>query len=462
MIKIDLMRNDPIVYHGEGEIMIRGVQRRLLRLLVLREGKRVSNEAIGRLTGRECDAAAGKVRDLRQALQPLQLVENDRATGYCIPLNNIEVDAFTYRDGVDAILAVQADYFAGQEPLEAILDEIAKLEALEKMWVANPATDLPVEEGLEEQFTSLRQNARVRLNMARLATQQEAHRRRAISDLENMTHTEAVGSIEWRLLLLAHHAFGSIQSVSKTVERINEYYSSHVPLDVDTTARGVLQQGFHNPFGTPTANAEIGMSSEGRSSRSEESALSVATICQVLGITTTSHLSLTKSELTPAACIKRTRRRLWFSGVLASKWVVDGWLRSEFDKLLSRLDEEQGEVRFMMINPRGEGYERLKELRRGALSDESVEPIRKLAAAHPSMEVRVFENLPSFRIVIIDDDVVSFSPYRLGADAYNAGQGGWEAPHVVLDPLAPYPLAEAFTLLFDETWNNATPLEQVP
>lgn len=455
------MREDPIVYHDEGQIMIRGVQRLSLRLLVLNRGKWVSNEAIGRLTGRECDAAAGKIRDLRQALQPLQLVENDRATGYCIPLSDIDVDAFTYRNGVEAILADEVDYFSGGTTLERALDEITKLEALEGLWAANPATRLPVEECFEDEFATLRQRARVRLNMARLATQQDIHRRRAIGDLENMTHTATVDRIEWRLLLLAHHAFGSIQLVSKTVERINDYYDSDVPADVELTAHDVVQKGYHNPFGTPTVDGDKRIISEKRSSPSEDSLLSVATICQVLGIATTSHLSLTKSELTPAACIKRTQRRLWFSGVLASKWVAEGWLRSEFDKLLTRLDEEQGEARFMMINPRGEGYRRLEEMRRGALSDESVEPIRKLAEAHSCMEVRVFESLPSFRIVIIDDDVVSFSPYRLGADAYNAGQGGWEAPHVVLDPLAPYPLAEAFTLLFNETWNNATPLEQV-
>jgi hypothetical protein len=134
MVRIELMREDPIVYHDEGQIMIRGVQRLSLRLLVLNRGKWVSNEAIGRLTGRECDAAAGKIRDLRQALQPLQLVENDRTTGYCIPLSDIDVDAFTYRNGVEAILADEADYFSGSTTLERALDEITKLEALESQY----------------------------------------------------------------------------------------------------------------------------------------------------------------------------------------------------------------------------------------------------------------------------------------------------------------------------------------
>lgn len=53
MIRIELMRNDPVVYHDEGQITIRGVQRHLLRLLVLHQGNRVTNQAIGGLTDRQ-------------------------------------------------------------------------------------------------------------------------------------------------------------------------------------------------------------------------------------------------------------------------------------------------------------------------------------------------------------------------------------------------------------------------
>jgi hypothetical protein len=35
---------------------------------------------------------------------------------------------------------------------------------------------------------------------------------------------------------------------------------------------------------------------------------------------------------------------------------------------------------------------------------------------------------------------------------------GWEAPHIVLDRTAPWPLAQTFETLFEETWRTATPL----
>jgi hypothetical protein len=114
-----------------------------------------------------------------------------------------------------------------------------------------------------------------------------------------------------------------------------------------------------------------------------------------------------------------------------------------------------------MINPHSDGFKRLCELRQGNISLESVGPLRELASRHRSLQVRAYDGLPAFRIVVIDDDVVSFSPYRLAAEAYLKTDRGWEAPHVVLDPVARYPLAEAFVLLFQETWKNAIPIGEL-
>jgi hypothetical protein len=146
-------------------------------------------------------------------------------------------------------------------------------------------------------------------------------------------------------------------------------------------------------------------------------------------------------------------------GVLSSKWVTEAAVRSEFKQLLARLDAINGDVRFLIIDPDGDGFRRLSELREGHVSTESVDRLRQLIREHKCLKVRMYSNLPAFRIIVIDDDVVSFSAYRVAAKAYLKSERGWESPHVVLDPLAPYPLAEAFQSLFLETWENAKPLE---
>lgn len=181
-------------------------------------------------------------------------------------------------------------------------------------------------------------------------------------------------------------------------------------------------------------------------------------LADLLGITTASSLALRGSRLEPAECIARTKRRLYFSGVLASKWVLDPAIRFEFEELLERLDDDEsgpGDVRFLVIDPTSDAYERLHQMRGGRLSDESVPHLRRLAGRFESFKVRVVNNLPAFRIIVIDDDIVSFSPYALQKERYATSRLGWAAPHVMLDPLAPFPLAEAFRLYFEEAWSDA-------
>ncbi|GAA0715995.1 hypothetical protein Drose_37130 [Dactylosporangium roseum] len=183
-------------------------------------------------------------------------------------------------------------------------------------------------------------------------------------------------------------------------------------------------------------------------------------IARLLGIT--SVLKLRGAEVEPAECIERTTRRLYFSGVLASKWVCDAGVRSDFERLLTRLDSAEGDgsdVRFLIIDPDGDAYNQLYQLRGGRLSKESVPLLQELAVRHRSFRVRVVNALPAFRIVVIDDDFVTFSPYAIEGERYATSKLGWEAPHVMLDPLAPYPLADAFRLYFEERWASANDLD---
>ena len=69
--------------------------------------------------------------------------------------------------------------------------------------------------------------------------------------------------------------------------------------------------------------------------------------------------------------------------------------------------------------------------------------LRSLNAAHPSFQVRLYDALPTFRIVLIDQTVASFSPYLMAPGTQRA-RTGWEAPHIVLDRTAPWPLAQTF------------------
>ena len=114
-------------------------------------------------------------------------------------------------------------------------------------------------------------------------------------------------------------------------------------------------------------------------------------------------------------------------------------------------------MQFLLLNPESESYRKFSELRWSAGGVQPVELLRSLSAAHPSFEVRLYDALPTFRIVLIDQSIVSFSPYLMEPGTDHA-RTGWEAPHVVLDRTAPWPLARTFETLFAETWRSANRL----
>lgn len=184
-------------------------------------------------------------------------------------------------------------------------------------------------------------------------------------------------------------------------------------------------------------------------------------VAEILGIMPESTLRLRGEVVDPMTCLNQAQSLLYFSGVLASKWVDTPAIRAAFNALLYRLDGQDGAdvpVRFLIMDPAGDAYSELYQLRGGALSDDSIPHLKKLAADHRSFEVRVVDALPSFRILVLDDEWVSFSPYALGAERYATSQYGWDEPHILLDPRARSPLAEAFKLYFKERWDNADEL----
>ena len=77
---------------------------------------------------------------------------------------------------------------------------------------------------------------------------------------------------------------------------------------------------------------------------------------QTIGISPASELELRRSKLEPLECISQTISRLCFSGILATKWVADSYVRAEFARLLERLDHSGGSVQFLLIDPDSESY----------------------------------------------------------------------------------------------------------
>ncbi|WP_043827574.1 hypothetical protein [Rhodococcus opacus] len=183
-------------------------------------------------------------------------------------------------------------------------------------------------------------------------------------------------------------------------------------------------------------------------------------IVEALGIGAPSAHALGEVSLSPIECTKRAENALDFAGVLAGKWVGTREVHDSFVAMLQKFQRRnpRGRARFLVIDPSSEAYDRLVQIRGGEVSPSSVEVLLRLREKYPCLEVRGTKHLPAFRVLVIDDDIVSVSPYDLENQSAQSSRLGWQAPHMLLDPLAPFPLAPAFRLYFDSEWDAANPL----
>lgn len=195
----------------------------------------------------------------------------------------------------------------------------------------------------------------------------------------------------------------------------------------------------------------------------------LADVAVRLGISSNAALRLRNSRVEPSECIDMTVNRLWFAGLFAGKWTLDPVVRAKFDLLLDKLDTGEDAdnvvgkpVRLLILDPSSRAFEGLKRLGMvtGSTGIRSIPILRDLVKRHPSFAVHMYDSMPMFRMVIIDDCLVTVAPY-LNVPAEFSLDGGWDVPHLVLTPAAQYPLAKSFETLFRYLWRRSRPIEHL-
>jgi len=454
-MRFAIMQGTPGYYAdaAAAEEAIAGQEGTVLRLLILRRDRPLTKEEIACHLTRPGKRAVspgsvpGYVRRLRMRIGPDRI----RSTvGYSAAIDSADVDAFTFEDlveeyGVGNIADV--DSVAPEH-----LDMYEKLLDLHAMWKANPA--LPFADDQDDEFLASRYHDFERywnclrrcIIYVELRSRRKPRIEKAISRLEQMLGQDPYDEQSWALLYRARASLpGGEAATSSILARIREQFPSGIPGELSYTINRVTN-GYND--------ALFGID---RRPRTDEDQQRINELIQTLGISPASELELRRSKLEPLECISQTVSRLRFAGILATKWVADSYVLARFTRLLERLDHSGGSVQFLLIDPESESYRKFSGLRWSPGSVQPMDMLRRLSAAHPSFAVRLYDALPTFRIVLIDQSIVSFSPYLM-----DPGQGrartGWEAPHIVLDSTAPWPLAHTFETLFNETWRTATPL----
>ena len=142
---------------------------------------------------------------------------------------------------------------------------------------------------------------------------------------------------------------------------------------------------------------------------------------------------LTDTPFMPKTCMKNVKKTLFFMGVAGSKWVNDPPVYAEFERMLRKVSAAQGEVRFLLLNPNGNGWIKLKNLRRDNLSDSSYNKYQILMKNYPCLKVRLYDPLPSFRLQFVDGTYIAVSRYKFEFSEYEKTHYGWDAPHLIVE-----------------------------
>ena len=169
---------------------------------------------------------------------------------------------------------------------------------------------------------------------------------------------------------------------------------------------------------------------------------------------------LSNSPFTPDACIRRSTRSLSFLGVLGSKWVNDPAVRAQFSAFLGSIEAKNGHVQFCLINPWGSAYKKLYGFRSGNINWESLRHYRDLKARYGCLEVKLYDALPKFRLIFIDEKLCVIARYKIDERGYYTSRYGWAAPHLSFLAEADWSFYDPFSAYFGEFWSKAKSIDR--
>jgi hypothetical protein len=454
-MRFQIMQGTPSYRPNEeaAEEAIVGQEGTLLRILILRRGNPMTTEEI----------AAHLTRSGKHTVLPISVpgyikrlrskVGQDRIrsrAGYSANMDQAEVDAFVFEDTIKQHKLCEVDDIDHiSVGLEDKYDELLDLHA---MWKANPALQFADDHDTEFLIDAYRNFEYYWECLKRVIIYSELRSRRkpriekAIGRIEQLLRQDPADEQLWALLVRARASLPVREvPMASILARIRKQFANGIPSELHYTIDRISS-------GHDDALFKID-----RQPRMREDQQKIDELIQAIGISSASELELRRSKLEPQECIGQTVSQLSFAGILGTKWVADSYVQAKFDNLLERLDNTDGLVRFLLIDPESEAYRRFSALRWSAGGVQSISTLRSMSEAHRSFEIRLYDVLPTFRIVLIDQNIVSFSPYLMDSGEEQA-KSGWEAPHIVLDRTASWPLALTFETLFNEAWRIAIPL----
>ncbi len=472
-MRFSILRDVPAVFSDGEELRVAGNPGRILRLLLLARGQLVTkNDLALELGGIRPTSVESVVSRLRAAIHDtdhtiIVSTDADGRGGYRIDQSVADVDAFLFEE------AANDPAVAGAVSFDATNNEFGQMAAALldtwRTWHANPAPEVTIFDFAEQAYHDFaymydRLGHAVAYSVLRrwLLHGKPRDLTDAITFLNKLVVGDQTDDEVWALLLRAEGSQPSWQRGVPALFARLEKACDEVPDELRALHRGILArdeavlllpaEARLVDMGAAESTPLVGVSESDRGN--------LIDLAQMVGLSSNGALRLRNSRVEPRECIEQTVQRLWFHGIFASKWVTEPQIRNQFETLLDRLDgDDDANVRFLLLDPGSESFRRFQSITQETESPESFTWLRALSKRHRSFKVRLYDSLPTFRIIVIDDSLVTVAPYMNVPQEW-LRERGWESPHIVLAPMAPFPLAKSFELMFRESWRRSRALEQ--
>lgn len=291
-----------------------------------------------------------------------------------------------------------------------------------------------------------------------------------LSFLRNFASSGTADDEVWKLLF---RVAGSLPNRDSLLPDLHALFDKHEQADASADLLDLIQRVEAQDSAVllgPVETSGVGVEPVEALQRKafHEAEGNLADVAVLLGISANASLRLRDSRMDPGETIDATISKLWFAGVLGGKYVLDDKVLAKLEKLLDRLDEGEDAqdtvgtpVRLLICDPESREYDALKRLGLIKKRDaESVPILRDLVTRHPSFAVHMYQSRPMFRIIIIDDSLVTVGPY-MNIPVDFLPHSGWDVPQLVMTPAAQYPLARGFITLFQDLWNRSRSIEKL-
>jgi len=144
-----------------------------------------------------------------------------------------------------------------------------------------------------------------------------------------------------------------------------------------------------------------------------------------------------------------------FMGIFASKWVMP----ENSKKLEAFLSRPKSQIRFLLLDNEGKAFTDFNASRKGMLSTKVFDVHKELAKKFSNYRIKLFDHLPKFRLLFVNDESLAFSIHELDYDNYITRRSEWDSSLLVFEKIPNrLTLFDFFRDYFEQEWNGARDL----